>query len=242
MSKEIFITGGTGSIGLALIREFVQNDYQVTFQYNRNDHIAAEIQREFGCNGWKIDFSKLQELREGDFDVIINNAAINISSELSHNVSVSDWNRTLLVNVTYPFLIVKKYLPAMLKRGWGRIVNISSIWGLRGVDTNLPYTVSKHALSGLTKTLAKETGEFGVTCNEICPGPVTSELMTKIAVENERCSGQAVEDYFRELSEEIPLRRLADPTEIASLAVYLTSDEAGYINGVSIPLDGGLIT
>ena len=242
MSKKIFITGGTGSIGMALVKEFAQNDCQVTFQYSRNENRATEMQKEFGCTGWKIDFSKMQELREADFDVIINNAAINISSDLTIDTSIDDWNRTLLVNVTYQFLIVKQYLPTMQKKGWGRILNISSIFGLRGIENNLPYTVSKHALSGLTKTVAKEVGDSGVTCNEICPGPVTSELMTRIAEENERSSGQSIDDYFGELSEEIPLRRLANPAEIASLALYLASDGAGYINGVSIPIDGGLIS
>lgn len=239
--KEVFITGGTGSIGEALVRRFYEEKINVTFQYFSNTECAKQLEHDLGAKGIAMDFMTPEKLPGTKFDIIVNNAGINITSELAQDVALDDWNRTLAVNLTFPFIVVKEYLPGMLQRRWGRIVNISSIFGLRGTDNNLPYNVSKHGMSGLTKTLAKEAGEFGITCNEICPGPVDSALIRRIAKANEAETGQSVNEYLRELSDEIPARRMASPKEIASLAAFLCSDAAGYLNGVSIPLDGGLI-
>jgi NAD(P)-dependent dehydrogenase (short-subunit alcohol dehydrogenase family) len=129
----------------------------------------------------------------------------------------------------------------MTSRRWGRIINLSSIYGLRGTEHNLPYTASKHGLSGLTKTLAREYGDHGITCNEICPGPIASELLSRIGDYYFRHGGQTVEDFYSALASEIPLRRLAKPDDIAACAVFLAGENASYINGVSIPVDGGLI-
>ena len=94
---------------------------------------------------------------------------------------MEDWDRTIALNLTAPFLLIRQCLPHMVRENWGRIVNISSIYGLRAVETNLPYTVSKHGLSGLTKTVAREYGAHGITCNEICPGPMKSRLLLSLA-------------------------------------------------------------
>ena len=129
----------------------------------------------------------------------------------------------------------------MMRMRWGRIINISSIFGLRATTKNLPYNVSKHGLSGLTKSIAKEYANFGVTCNEICPGAVESELMNRIAMQKEREAGIAHEDYLRAAREAIPAKELASPQGIADLAVFLASDKASHINGASIVIDGGEI-
>jgi len=173
--------------------------------------------------------------------VLVNNAGINISKHPCRDVARSDWDATILVNVTIPFILSQQCLPHMLGQKWGRIVNISSIYGLRGVEGNLPYTVSKHALSGLTKTLTKEYAEHNITCNEICPGPIDSEMMTRVSADRARLEGVSLEDYMAEVCEEIPARRLATPNEVSSLALYLASPIAAYINGAAIPVDGGLV-
>jgi 3-oxoacyl-[acyl-carrier protein] reductase len=129
----------------------------------------------------------------------------------------------------------------MVKKGRGRIINISSIYGLRGVEGNFPYTVSKHGLSGFTKTIAKEYGGLGITCNEICPGPIDSEMMRKIAKREAARTGGTIKSYFEEVCDEIPVHRMLKPSELAALAVFLASPEAAYLNGASIPLDGGMI-
>lgn len=240
--RNVFITGGTGSVGEALVSAFCKNNDKVTFQYFTQMVVAKELEKKYGAQGIQIDFTQNdQQLPDMEFHVVVNNAGINISRSLSHEVSIGEWEKTLTVNLFYPFIIIKKYLPLMIKKRWGRIINISSIWGLRGTDNNLPYTVSKHGMSGLTKTIAKENAQFGITCNEICPGAIDSELIRRIAFDNQEKTKQSVDEYLKEVCEEIPAGRMAKPIEIAELAVYLSLDNAGYLNGASIQLDGALI-
>ena len=176
-----------------------------------------------------------------DFDIIVNNIGINISDELTHDVDNSIWHDTLNINLTAPFKVCKFYLPKMINKKWGRIININSIYGLRGVDYNSPYTASKHGLSGLTKTIAKEYAGDGITCNEICPGAIESELMDRIATRVAREDGISTEEFLSEVAKSYPAKRMALPREVSAIVLFLASSEASYINGASIPVDGGLI-
>ena len=178
--QKIFITGGTGDVGKALIKKFSDHNYDVTFQYNKNDKEAQKIADSYNSKKIKIDFMEEFRFPKESFDVIINNAGVNITNDPSHKISISDWQKTLKINLTIPFLACKWCLPYMIKKNWGRIINISSIYGLHAAENYLPYNVSKHALSGLTKTIAKEYAKYGITCNEICPGPINSEMVRRI--------------------------------------------------------------
>ncbi|MCH7726535.1 MAG: SDR family oxidoreductase [Planctomycetes bacterium] len=240
--RHVFVTGGTGSVGQALVRAFVLSDYKVTFQFHSNETVARALEKECKAEAIQLNF-ELGELSlpESAVDVVVNNAGINIANELSHEISPDDWNRTLAVNITAPYLIIRRYLPAMCDNGWGRIINISSIYGLTGAENNLPYNVSKHGMAGLTKTIAREYGKRGITCNEICPGPISSELMERIGKKRAAIEGISMEEYYDEVKEEIPAGRLAEPSEVADLAVFFASPAAQYINGISIPLDGGML-
>lgn len=240
-TRRALITGGTGSVGRALVEAFVATGYKVTFQYHSNLTTAKELAKSFGAEAIQMDLLKSIDLPRTDFDVVVNSAGINISDVTTREVTLGDWNRTLMLNVTVPFRIAKLCLPYMIQNRWGRIINMSSIYGLRAVEGNLPYTVSKHALSGLTKTIAKEYAADGVTCNEICPGPIDSDMMSRIGAKEAADAGKSLGEYFRGVCEEIPAGRMADPREIAALAVFLASSEAGYLTGVSIPFDGGMI-
>jgi 3-hydroxybutyrate dehydrogenase len=240
-NKSVLITGGTGSIGMALVELFSQNGGDVLFQYNKNDQRAHDIEKKTGAKSTRIDFLGNDPLPNKIFDIIVNSAGINITKNLSHEIDDAEWDRTIDINMSAPFHIIRKYLPYMIKSKWGRIINISSIYGLRGTTNNLPYNASKHGLSGLTKTIAKEYAQYGITCNEICPGPIESELMQRIAKEKERTLGIPAEKYLNDARQWVPAHRMAQPVEVASLALYLASDLAGYINGVSIPIDGALI-
>jgi len=239
--KHVFITGGTGSVGQSLVELFSSKEHNVTFQYHSNHSIAEKLKKSFRAKPLQIDFTNSFNLQELNFDIVINNAGINITDSFSHEVTIEDWNRTLLLNVTVPFQIAQLCLPYMMQKRWGRIINISSIYGLRGVVQHLPYNVSKHGMSGLTKTIAKEYAEYGITCNEICPGPIDSEMVRRIGLKEIASRGISLEAYLKEICSEIPAGRLCDPTEVAVLALFIASDEASYLNGVSIPLDGGLI-
>ncbi len=240
-SRNVLITGGTGSVGKALVEAFAENDNRVTFQYRRNKSTAKQLEKKFGAESIQLDFEEDFVLPNVDFDVVVNNAGINISDVPAHEVSIQNWNRTLRVNLTAPFQIVRQCLPSMIQKRWGRIINISSIYGLRAVEGNFPYTVSKHGLSGFTKTIAKDYAVHGITCNEICPGPIDSDMMREIGKRAVAHSGGTVENYLKEICDEIPAKRMVEPLELAALTLFLASSEAGYLNGASIPMDGGMI-
>jgi len=235
--RRVLITGGTGSVGQALVAAFAAT-YEVTFQFHTNTRTADQLSAQYRVEALKLDLRAQIAIPTPSFDVLINNAAINISSTLTHDVSLDDWNATLSVNLTAPFLLIKRCLPHMIAQRWGRIINISSIYALRGTDCNLPYSASKHGLSGLTRSVAKEYAERGITCNEICPGAIESELMLRIA---RREAPGAETDYLKAVSADIPDQRMARATEIADVVLFLASTAAAHINGASIPIDGGQI-
>jgi NAD(P)-dependent dehydrogenase (short-subunit alcohol dehydrogenase family) len=167
---------------------------------------------------------------------------VNISANLSASVTDFEWTTTLSINLSAPFFLVRAVLPNMIKKGFGRIINIGSIYSTRVVEKNLPYSVSKHGLSALTKTVAREYGKYGITCNEICPGPVNSRLMDEIAERNAAVLHISSDEYLHRIADSIPVPRLAQPTDIAEAALFLASEKAGYLNELSLTLDGGLTT
>jgi 3-hydroxybutyrate dehydrogenase len=238
--KSVFVTGGTGSIGRLIVEFFSKAGYDVFFQFADAQESADLLSSQHNARSLQIDFSKQFDLPEVDFDVVVNNAGINVSSVLTHEVEKRLWDATLLMNITVPFQICQYYLPAMIAQKWGRIVNINSIYGLRGADYNTPYNVSKHALRGLTRCIAKEYASYGVTCNEICPGATRSALMNRIANQVAQEEGIQPQQYLEEVASKYPAGRLVEPAEIASVALFLASEGASYVNGVSIPVDGGL--
>lgn len=239
--RTVLITGGTGSVGESLVAAFAGADYQVVFLYHEAETRARVLAETHGVTGIRKDLSEPDRLGSTDIDVLVNNAAINQSSEVCGDVRLEDWNRTIAINLTAPFLLVQQCLPHMVREGWGRIVNVSSIYGLRGVETNLPYTVSKHGLSGLTKTVAREYGRYGIRCNEICPGPIESRLLRRICAEGAARSGIGVDECMRDVESELPTGSLVRPSDVAGMAVFLAGEGGAGINGASIVVDGGMI-
>ncbi len=237
MVRRVLVTGGTGTIGQALVRRFAR-EHPVIFQYRRNGWVANQLEQETGAQGWKAD------LREEDIEVpeaiaiLINNAGINEGDEEAGDVSESTWRETIEINLTATWRVTRQCLPAMVAAGWGRIITISSIYGYCAAVGNLPYTVSKHGLRGLTATLALEYGEKGITANEICPGPVDSSMMTRIAAE--RAGTEGPEQYLKEVCEDLPIKRLIRADEVAWAGAFLAAEESGGINGISLPVDGGM--
>lgn len=238
---RVLVTGGTGTLGEAMVVAFAKAGHRITFQYLRNDQAADRIVDTFGATAFKIDFSRDFELPTADFDVLINCAGINVSEDESHAVDPAVWDRMLRINVTVPFLLAQAIVPGMLRRGWGRIINIGSIYSLRGATRRAPYVASKHALSGLTKVMALEYARTGVTCNEICPSAVESDMINRIAQIRAGMRGSTVDDVLDEYRSWNPFGRMATAGEIAATVLFLASAEAGFVNGVSIPVDGGQI-
>jgi NAD(P)-dependent dehydrogenase (short-subunit alcohol dehydrogenase family) len=241
--KRVLVTGGTGTIGSAVIARFArQGDCEITFQYNKGHDRARALNREFGAVAYAVDFLENVDLPRIDFDILINAAGINLTDAPTHEVSAQIWDATLTVNLTALVRISQMILPHMMQRKWGRIVNISSIYGLRARAGRLAYNVSKHGLRAITATIAREYAPMGITCNEICPGPLESELLKVAILRRSAARGedaQAVRDWYRA---SIPSNELGDPVQLAELVCFLCSEQAAHINGVSIPWDGGELT
>lgn len=165
----------------------------------------------------------------GQIDILVNNAGILFRTRISH-IPIGEWEKTMQVNLTGPFLCTKAVLPWMKKRRWGRIVNVSSSAG-RSVSTlgGAHYTASKAGLLGLTRAVAKEVAAYGITVNAICPGLIDTAMV--------RASTTRAE--LRAYISSFPVRRLGRPEEIGDLVVFLSSEKAAYITGASIDINGG---
>jgi NAD(P)-dependent dehydrogenase (short-subunit alcohol dehydrogenase family) len=230
---KALITGGTGSVGSELVKKFCESgNYDITFTYHRNKLHADELSKQYRCKAVQIDAI------ESDYSIVINNVGIVNSLVSCENVDIEAWEETLHTNLTLPFVIIKKVLPHMKRQEWGRIINISSIYGIKAEEDVTPYVVSKHGLMGLTKVVAREYAQFGITCNAICPGTVVSEMSERLA-DYYTSNEEEKKEYFNELNDAIPAKRLVRPHEIADFALFIASKEASYINGATLMIDGG---
>jgi 3-hydroxybutyrate dehydrogenase len=224
-----------------MVAAFAKAGYQVFFQYHRNEPAAERLQSTYSATGFRIDLATSFQLPSNDFDVLVNNAGINESEEETHRVDPNTWERMLRVNLTAPFLLIKAVVPGMVERSWGRIINIGSIYSLRSATRRAPYVAAKHGLAGLTKTVAREYAIHGVTCNEICPSAVESQMMDGIARNKAQRAGSTASEVLDGYRAMTPANRMATPEDIAATTLYLCSPAAGFINGVSLPVDGGLL-
>lgn len=240
-TRRVLVTGGTGTIGQAVIEAFSGAGDTVVFQYCEDVETAARLEERWSATALRLDFTVPFSLPSTDFDVLINCAGVNESDRETHLVDEVAWARMVQLNLTAPFLLIRMILPGMMERGWGRIVNVGSIYSVRGAVRRAPYVASKHGLSGLTKTVAKEYAEYGITSNEICPGAVESKLLERIAGDRARQEGRPVAEMMDEYRALNPSKRLARAVEVASLALYLASADAGFISGASIVVDGGSV-
>ena len=224
-----------------MVIAYAQRGHRVSFQYCSNEEAAARLEKAYGATAMRMDFASPFAVDRMDFDVLVNGAGINESEDRTDAVDPGIWQRMLHVNLTAPFLLAQSVLPGMVERGWGRIVNIGSIYSLRGAVLRAAYVASKHGLSGLTKTIANEYADRGITCNEICPAAVESRMITRIAQDRARLHGRSVSDVLDDYRRTTPARRLGNPEEVAAVAIFLCTEEAGYINGSSITVDGGAL-
>ena len=176
----------------------------------------------------------------GPIEILVNNAGVGSSQNPKPLVEFDDdfWDLTLMVNLTAPYLLTKLVLPSMMERGWGRIINISSIAGRIGGEHGAAYGVSKHGLLGLTRSTAVEAAAHGITANAVCPGVTRSRLNDRRLEYDSRRLGVSFEQLEREST---PLGRRLEPEEVSVLAVQLARDEARGINGQCINVCGGRV-
>ena len=162
------------------------------------------------------------------YDVIINNAGINDINDIEM-VTDEEIERAMQINLVSPLKILRKFVPAMKEKRYGRIVNIGSIWGIVSKRGRVVYSMTKHGIHGITKTLAVELAEYNILVNTICPGYTLTELTYK----------NNSEEQIRNIEKDIPIQRMARPDEIADAIIYFAQDRNTYITGQLIAVDGG---
>lgn len=229
--KLAAVTGGTRGIGRAIAETFRRDGAQVIVTGRNPEGEAPE-----GCEFVAADFSGTEAVDEfADFlarrspDILVNNAGINKIARFAE-IEPADFNRIQQVNVTAAFRLCQSVVPEMQSRGWGRIVNICSVWGIVGKEQRASYSASKFALAGMTAALAAEVAAAGVLVNCVSPGIIETE-MTRTAID---------EQQLAELLAQVPAGRLGRPDEVAALVAWLAGPQNTFIAGQNIAIDGGL--
>lgn len=254
-SKRVaLITGSTSGIGLAIARKFAQLGYDIATNGFEDEAEIADIIADIAASGsgdveyFRADLADGEASRGltgrvierfGRIDVLVNNAGVQKVAPIEEFAD-ADWDRIVAISLDSAFHAIRSCLPGMTARGWGRIINIASAHGLRASPHKSAYVATKHAVVGLTKTVALEAAEKGVTVNAICPGYVWTPLVAKQVADQARIHGMSDEEVIRQvILAPQPTRKFVQPEEIAELAAYLCSDWACSITGSAISIDGG---
>ncbi len=237
MSRVAVVTGGTRGIGAAISVCLKDAGYKVAANYAGNDEKAKAFNEETGIPVYKWDVSKYEACVEGlakieadlgPVDVLVNNAGITRDA-MFHKMTPENWNEVINTNLSGLFNMTHPVWPGMRDRGFGRIINISSINGQKGQMGQANYAAAKAGDIGFTKTLAQEGAAKGITVNAICPGYIGTEMVRAVPekVLNER------------ILPLIPVGRLGEPEEIGRCVVFLASDDAGFVTGSTLSANGG---
>ncbi|HEX5507154.1 MAG TPA: 3-hydroxybutyrate dehydrogenase [Pseudolabrys sp.] len=254
--KCAFVTGSTSGIGLAIARALAQDGANVMIN-GFGDKAAIEkeragIEKDFGVKALHspADMTKPAEIVEavratekafGSLDVLVNNAGIQHVDKIE-NFPPEKWDAIIAINLSSSFHTIRAALPGMKQRKWGRIINTASAHGLVASGEKVAYVAAKHGLVGLTKVVAIETANDGITCNAICPGWVLTPLVKKQIEDRAKASGGSVKDEeIKLVSEKQPMNKFTTPESIGALVVFLASDAAATITGSAYSIDGGWV-
>jgi len=236
MSKTAVVTGGTRGIGAAISRALIARGYKVAATYHGNDEAAQSFKKETGAHVYKFDVCDYEACAEaiasieqdlGPISVLANNAGITRDGML-HKMDPKAWRDVLSTNLDSCFNMCRSVIGGMRDRGFGRIVNISSINGQKGQLGQTNYSAAKAGMVGFTKALALESAAKGITVNAICPGYIETEM-----------TGAMKQEILDSIIRQIPVARLGKPEEIADLVVFLASEQAGFITGTTVSANGG---
>jgi len=237
MSRVAVVSGGTRGIGSAISVALQAKGYKVAANYAGNDEAAAKFKETTGIPVFKWDVSNYKACLEGmekvkadlgPIEILVNNAGITRDGML-HKMTVEQWYEVINTNLNSLFNMTRPVIEGMRERGFGRIINISSINGQKGQLGQTNYAAAKAGDIGFTKSLAQENANKGITVNAICPGYIATEMVRAIP--------QDVLD--KSILPHIPVKRLGEPEEIARCVVFLADDEAGFITGSTISANGG---
>ncbi len=236
--NTILITGGSRGIGADMVRYFCEKGYKVAFTYKSSEKEANMLADETGALAICADSANENEVisavRKAEkhlshIDALINNSAIS-SFSLFTDIKTEDWKRIFDVNVNGAYYYTREVLPEMIAKKQGRIINISSMWGISGASCEVHYSATKAALIGMTKALAKELGPSKITVNCIAPGVIDTDMNKALS-----------EDDRNVLIEETPVGRLGTPRDISRVAYFLCEEESDFITGQVLSVDGGFI-
>ena len=241
--RVALVTGAMGGLGTAICQELAKAGHKVVAAYHPQFDNKEEWLKEQAAAGFNDfvcvagDVSILEDCQKmvaeaeaacGQIDILINNAGIT-RDRMFAKMERDGWDAVIATNLTSLFNMTKQVSAKMAERGWGRIVNISSVNGVKGQAGQTNYSAAKAGVIGFTKALAAEMATKGVTVNAITPGYVATKMVMAIR-----------EDILQSIVDTVPMKRLAKPEEIAGLAVYLASDLAGFITGATMNINGGL--
>lgn len=230
--KTALITGGSRGIGAQLVRDFSAAGYRTLFLYRQDQQAARQVQAETGAQPIRCDVRCSDQVQQavesiGRIDVLINNAAI-AQQKLLTDITDADWHAMVDTALSGAFYACRAALPGMISRRWGRIINISSIWGQVGASCEVHYSAAKAGLIGLTRALAKEVAPSGVTVNCLCPGVIATDMLASFTPED-----------LEALRQETPVGRLGTPKDITSPALWLAREESSFVTGQIIGINGG---
>ena len=241
--KNAIITGGIRGIGKAIAEVFCNRGANVFLCYKNNDEAALKAKDELERYGTRVEIMKadVKDYQQvtlvveaaikafGKIDILVNNAGIT-KDKLIMRMTPEDFSEVIDVNLIGSFNFIRQIVPHMIKQKQGRIINISSIAGVRGNPGQANYSASKAGINGLTLSLAKEIGRRGITVNAIAPGYIETDM-----------TGILTDDYKGKLLDAISLGRFGTPEDVAKLAAFLASEDAAYITGQIIGVDGGMM-
>lgn len=238
--KRALVTGAGSGIGEAVARALAARGAAVVIA-DRDAGAAARVAGELGGESWAVDLSDLDALAEIDVraDILVNNAGIQTVSPIEE-FDPARFRMMIDLMLTAPFLLTRAVLPGMYAHGWGRIVNVSSVHGLRASPFKSAYVAAKHGLEGLSKVTALEGAPHGVTSNCVNPGYVRTPLVEKQIADQARVHGIPESEVVEKvLLTESAIKRLLEPSEVADLVAWLCGPTAGMVTGTSYVMDGG---
>ncbi len=231
MARTVLVTGGNRGIGLAVARAFAAQGDRVAVTYRREPPDVEGL-TPVRCDVTDMEqvdaaFSEVEE-KLGPVEILVSNAGIN-ADQLLLSMKEEAWTSVIDANLNAAYRVARRATSKMIRARWGRMIFVSSVVGLTGSPGQTNYAASKAGLVGLARSLARELGGRGVTVNVVAPGFVTTDMTAALP-----------ESRQQEILDQIPLKRMAGPEEVAGAITFLASEQAGYITGAVVPVDGGL--
>ena len=236
MGRVALVTGGTRGIGEGISKALVEAGYTVAASYAGSDEAARKFSEETGVSTYKFDVADFDQCAEkvkeieanhGPIDILVNNAGITRDTTL-HKMTWEKWDAVIQTDLSSCFSMSRAVIEGMRSRGFGRIINISSINGEAGQVGQTNYSAAKAGMIGFAKALAREGASKGITVNTIAPGYIGTEMVRAVP-----------EDILQKIIRTIPVGRLGEVEEIARCVVFLAADDAGFITGTTIDINGG---